>query len=133
MDTLSTENSLVRDHLKHMGVSLDSSPLSNQQKEILLGKMSALSQSGGENMSSSCDKDWDNKSCSSISEISLAHLQGRIQQIEETHYCTHEELQATVQELEDLKEQNAELQPRKSPITRRETCDFRIFILLYIL
>uniref|UniRef100_A0A914W4A3 Calponin-homology (CH) domain-containing protein n=1 Tax=Plectus sambesii TaxID=2011161 RepID=A0A914W4A3_9BILA len=46
--------------------------------------------------------DWDRQSCSS--EISFACLQDRIVQMEETHYCTTEELQATLQELTDLQD-----------------------------
>jgi hypothetical protein len=44
--------------------------------------------------------DWDKRSSSS--EVSVACLQDRILQMEETHYSTNEELQATIQELSDL-------------------------------
>ena len=44
--------------------------------------------------------DWDKRSTSS--EVSVACLQDKILQMEETHYSTHEELQATIQELSDL-------------------------------
>lgn len=54
--------------------------------------------------------DWDKQSSSSISELSVANLQDRINQMEETHYSTSEELQATLQELNDLQEQVTELQ-----------------------
>ena len=47
---------------------------------------------------------------SSGSEVSLACLQGRIQQMEETHHSTNEELQATLQELADLQVQLNESQ-----------------------
>lgn len=40
-----------------------------------------------------------------MSEISVACLQDRLTQMEETHYSTDEELQATLQELSDLQEQ----------------------------
>ncbi|KAG7154448.1 Cytospin-A-like 1 [Homarus americanus] len=64
---------------------------------------------GGEDPSSCGDRgEWDNKSTSSVSEMSVACLQDRIQQMEETHYCTNEELQATLQELDDLREQLSE-------------------------
>lgn len=46
--------------------------------------------------------DWDKHSSSSVSEVSVACLQDRILQMEETHYSTNEELQATIQELSDL-------------------------------
>uniref|UniRef100_A0A8D8PZQ6 Cytospin-A n=1 Tax=Cacopsylla melanoneura TaxID=428564 RepID=A0A8D8PZQ6_9HEMI len=54
--------------------------------------------------------DWDKHSSSSLSEISVACLQDRITQMEETHYCTNEELQATLQELADLQNQLIDLQ-----------------------
>lgn len=54
--------------------------------------------------------DWDKQSSSSLSEVSVACLQDRIMQMEETHYSTSEELQATLQELADLQVQLSELQ-----------------------
>ncbi|ROT78293.1 Cytospin-A, partial [Penaeus vannamei] len=111
VQTLSAENKLLRDRLLQLGVSLDSSPLSDQEKELLLSKVSTISQNGGEGPSSCGDRgEWDNKSTSSVSEMSVACLQDRIQQMEETHYCTNEELQATLQELDDLREQLSECQ-----------------------
>lgn len=47
---------------------------------------------------------------SEVSGVSLACLQGRIQQMEETHHSTNEELQATLQELSDLQVQLNEFQ-----------------------
>lgn len=44
--------------------------------------------------------EWDKRS--SVSEVSVTCLQDRILQMEETHYSTNEELQATIQELSDL-------------------------------
>lgn len=52
--------------------------------------------------------DWDKQSSSS--EVSVACLQDKIIQMEETHYSTNEELQATLQELTDLQNQVLELQ-----------------------
>lgn len=52
--------------------------------------------------------DWDKQSTSSS--VSLANLQDRINQMEETHYSTSEELQATLQELNDLQDQVHRLQ-----------------------
>ena len=46
--------------------------------------------------------EWDKHSSSSVSGVSVACLQDRILQMEETHYSTNEELQATIQELSDL-------------------------------
>lgn len=53
-----------------------------------------------ENAARSATPDWDKRS--SGSEVSVACLQDRILQMEETHYSTNEELQATIQELSDL-------------------------------
>lgn len=50
-----------------------------------------------------------NKSSDALSEISVACLTERILQMEETHYSTNEELQATLQELGDLQQSVNEL------------------------
>ncbi|XP_074643646.1 catenin alpha-2-like [Tubulanus polymorphus] len=50
----------------------------------------------------SCWERQSNKSLDALSEVSVACLQDRISQMEETHYSTSEELQATLQELGDL-------------------------------
>lgn len=54
---------------------------------------------------------WDSRSKSSdaLSDISVANLTERILQMEETHYSTNEELQATLQELGDLQDTVNEL------------------------
>ena len=55
----------------------------------------------------SLENNWDkmsNKSSDAMSEVSVACLQDRILQMEETHYSTNEELQATMQELIDLQD-----------------------------
>ena len=54
---------------------------------------------------------WDNRSKSSdaLSDVSVANLTERIIQMEETHYSTNEELQATLQELGDLQDAVNEL------------------------
>ena len=44
------------------------------------------------------------------SEVSVACLQDKLVQMEENNYSTHEELQATLQELTDLQHQLEELQ-----------------------
>lgn len=61
------------------------------------------------------------KSSEATSEVAVASLQDRIQQMEETHYSTNEELQATLQELTDLQqtvnsltEENEQLSNEKS-------------------
>jgi hypothetical protein len=61
---------------------------------------------------------WERQSRqSSGSEVSLACLQGRIQQMEETHHSTNEELQATLQELADLQVQLNEFQSENDRLT----------------
>lgn len=54
---------------------------------------------------------WDSRSKSSdaLSDVSVANLTERIIQMEETHYSTNEELQATLQELGDLQDAVNEL------------------------
>ncbi|VVC97792.1 unnamed protein product [Leptidea sinapis] len=52
--------------------------------------------------------EWDKHSSSSLSEVSVACLQDRILQMEEHHYSTSEELQATLAELADLQSQLAD-------------------------
>jgi cytospin len=59
-------------------------------------------------MDGAATPDWDKQSSSS--EVSVACLQDKIIQMEETHYSTNEELQATLQELTDLQNQVLELQ-----------------------
>ncbi|KAG0713981.1 Cytospin-A [Chionoecetes opilio] len=110
LTTLTLENQHLKERLMQLGVSVEAS-LSEQDKELLLAKACSVSQNGGEAEDASLCADrgeWDNKSTSSVSEVSVACLQDRIHQMEETHYCTNEELQATLQELEDLREQLTE-------------------------
>lgn len=55
----------------------------------------------------SSDHNWDkqsNKSSDAMSEVALQNLTERILEMEETHYSTNEELQATLQELGDLQD-----------------------------
>ncbi|XP_034230768.1 uncharacterized protein LOC117639325 isoform X2 [Thrips palmi] len=66
------------------------------------------------------DRDWDKHSCSSLSEVSVACLQDRIMQMEETHYSTNEELQATLQELADLQAQLTEQQSENERLTEEK-------------
>ncbi|XP_063988838.1 cytospin-A-like isoform X4 [Diachasmimorpha longicaudata] len=64
--------------------------------------------------------EWDKRSSSSVSEVSVACLQDRILQMEETHYSTNEELQATIQELSDLQAQLSELQTDNERLTEEK-------------
>jgi len=61
---------------------------------------------GGVELAYSLECQWEKASNKSsdggTSEVSVACLQDRILQMEETHYSTNEELQATLQELTDL-------------------------------
>jgi len=106
----------------------ESSPLTDHQKELLLqnrmkscsappsimagslegGSGGVLADSGEE-----LSNEWEVKSSggSSVhSEVSVACLQDKLVQMEENNYSTHEELQATLQELTDLQHQLEELQ-----------------------
>jgi len=104
----------------------EASPLTDHQKELLLqnrmkscsappsimagsleGVGAGLADSGEE---LSCE--WEVKSSggSSVhSQVSVACLQDKLVQMEENNYSTHEELQATLQELTDLQHQLEEL------------------------
>ena len=97
----------------------ENSPLTDHQKELLLQNrikscsappsiMGGLADSGEE-----LSNEWEVKSSggSSVhSEVSVACLQDKLVQMEENNYSTHEELQATLQELTDLQHQLEELQ-----------------------
>ncbi|XP_026470332.1 cytospin-A-like isoform X3 [Ctenocephalides felis] len=55
--------------------------------------------------------EWEkNTSCKSLDHMSVACLQVKIHEMEETHHSTNEELQATLQELSDLQSQLSEMQ-----------------------
>jgi len=102
----------------------ESSPLTDHQKELLLqnrikscsappsimaGSLDGGLADSGEELSN----EWEVKSSggSSVhSEVSVACLQDKLVQMEENNYSTHEELQATLQELTDLQHQLEELQ-----------------------
>ncbi|KAH8240259.1 hypothetical protein KR026_001241 [Drosophila bipectinata] len=67
--------------------------------------------------------DWDKQSSSS--EISVACLQDKIIQMEETHYSTNEELQATLQELADLQTQLSDTQTENERLTEEKNALFQ--------
>lgn len=112
LDRLTEENSTLRARLRDVAHS----PLSDSEKQQILLDASrlhnsapasiAITQEDGSptgNTDNTCSTpDWDKHSSSSMSEVSVACLQDRILQMEETHYSTNEELQATIQELSDL-------------------------------
>lgn len=121
LEALQVENSSLRDRLLQLGIdpqegkgedplqrsasagSLDGTS-SREQAKSLDGALSDEACPGGSRL------DWDKASTSSLSEMSVACLQDRIMQMEETHYSTNEELQATLQELTDLQDQLMDLQ-----------------------
>lgn len=142
LEHLTDENTTLKCRLRDVAHS----PLSDNEKQQLLDTHRQHSSSapasiaanfhgadtannGGD--STACPTpDWDKHSSSSISEVSVACLQDRINQMQETHYrwniilyfttdsgdkkiyffSTNEELQATLQELTDLQAQLTELQ-----------------------
>jgi chromosome segregation ATPase len=130
LEQLSAENSSLRARLHNVAHS----PLSDSEKEQLL-----LATTGRQHSSApasimatelqgdltlgdtSCSTpEWDKQSNSSMSEVSVACLQDRIMQMEETHYSTNEELQATLQELADLQAQLTELQADNERLTEEK-------------
>ncbi|KAG0425090.1 hypothetical protein HPB47_027720 [Ixodes persulcatus] len=133
LEALQEENRRLRDKLLQMGAPIEQSPLSDSDKEQLLlgrsasGSMASLDGAAareqakstegalsdadvGESSPGGARLEWDKASTSSLSEMSVACLQDRIMQMEETHYSTNEELQATLQELTDLQDQLTDLQ-----------------------
>lgn len=115
LERLTEENEALRVHLRNVAHS----PLSDSEKQQLLDASRlhnsapasiAIPQDDGSANNTSTPQegaqcttpDWDKHSSSSMSEVSVACLQDRILQMEETHYSTNEELQATIQELSDL-------------------------------
>uniref|UniRef100_U5EFR0 Putative paramyosin n=1 Tax=Corethrella appendiculata TaxID=1370023 RepID=U5EFR0_9DIPT len=114
LNRLLNENETLRDRLKNVVQS----PLSDSEKQQIIDNTQRLHSSAPasialpnshETESTPCmTPDWDKQSSSS--EIAVACLQDKIIQMEETHYSTNEELQATLQELADLQNQILELQ-----------------------
>lgn len=115
LERLTEENETLRCRLREV----PHSPLSDSDKQQLLLDVSRLHNSAPASIAvipqddatinntpqdniQCSTPDWDKHSSSSVSEISVACLQDRILQMEETHYSTNEELQATIQELSDL-------------------------------
>ncbi|KAK2584412.1 hypothetical protein KPH14_006794 [Odynerus spinipes] len=134
LERLAEENEALRARLRNVAHS----PLSDSEKQQLLLDASRLHNSAPASIaipqddsctpnanipqdSAQCTTpDWDKHSSSSISEVSVACLQDRILQMEETHYSTNEELQATIQELSDLQAQLTELQADNERLTEEK-------------
>ncbi|XP_063927359.1 uncharacterized protein LOC135140650 isoform X4 [Zophobas morio] len=116
VDQLAEENTILRNRLRDVAHS----PLSDNEKQQLLYEArhhssapasiaTNLLDDGGD-ITSCPTPEWDKHSSSNVSEVSVACLQDKINQMQETHYSTNEELQATLQELTDLQRQLTELQ-----------------------
>nr|XP_012214977.1 PREDICTED: cytospin-A-like isoform X5 [Linepithema humile] len=133
LERLTEENEALRVHLRNVAHS----PLSDSEKQQLLDASRlhnsapasiAIPQDDGSVHNTSTPQegaqcttpDWDKHSSSSMSEVSVACLQDRILQMEETHYSTNEELQATIQELSDLQAQLTELQADNERLTEEK-------------
>ncbi|CAH0595213.1 unnamed protein product [Chrysodeixis includens] len=115
LERLADENGALRARLR--GVA--HSPLSDSEKRQLLlapaprrmhsSAPASIALANGEGESGEASTpEWDKHSSSSLSEVSVACLQDRILQMEEHHYSTSEELQATLAELADLQSQLAD-------------------------
>ncbi|XP_052739261.1 extracellular matrix-binding protein ebh isoform X3 [Bicyclus anynana] len=116
LERLADENGTLRARLR--GVA--HSPLSDSEKRQLLLAPAprrmhssapasiALAHNGEGDSGEASTPEWDKHSSSSLSEVSVACLQDRILQMEEHHYSTSEELQATLAELADLQSQLAD-------------------------
>ncbi|KAJ8711180.1 hypothetical protein PYW07_008422 [Mythimna separata] len=115
LERLADENGALRARLR--GVA--HSPLSDSEKRQLLlapaprrmhsSAPASIALANGEGDSGEpSTPEWDKHSSSSLSEVSVACLQDRILQMEEHHYSTSEELQATLAELADLQTQLAD-------------------------
>ncbi|XP_055389161.1 putative mediator of RNA polymerase II transcription subunit 26 isoform X2 [Condylostylus longicornis] len=111
---LSDENETLRNRLR----DVVNSPLSDAEKHQIIQDSQRLHSSAPASIALPNNHEVDGTPCvtpdwdknSSSSEISVACLQDKIIQMEETHYSTNEELQATLQELADLQSQLGELQ-----------------------
>lgn len=133
MEKLTQDNQVLRARLRDVAHS----PLSDSEKQQLLLDASRLHNSAPASIAMAQNDvgitpvtsnttpdnprcttpEWDKHSSSSVSEVSVACLQDRILQMEETHYSTNEELQATIQELSDLQAQLTELQTDNERLT----------------
>jgi chromosome segregation ATPase len=124
LELLRNENKLLKEKLREVGISVEHSTDSEKLSALQNGTLAELDESensldheeSAENMLSAGDfsyidnSNWDKVSQKSgESELSVACLQDRISQMEESHYSTNEELQATLQELTDLQQAVNEL------------------------
>ncbi|KAK0082351.1 hypothetical protein PV326_007226, partial [Microctonus aethiopoides] len=138
VERLTQDNQVLRARLRDVAHS----PLSDSEKQQLLLDASRLHNSSSASIAMAqndvtlatsasntatndnprcATPEWDKNSSSSVSEVSVACLQDRILQMEETHYSTNEELQATIQELSDLQAQLTELQSDNERLTEEKS------------
>ncbi|CAH1278410.1 unnamed protein product [Diabrotica balteata] len=140
LEHLTEENTALRNRLRDVAHS----PLSDNEKQQLLFDSHRHHSSApasiatniideGNGADTTCTTpDWDKHSSSNVSEVSVACLQDKINQMQETHYrirefgdmCTNEELQATLQELTDLQRQLTELQQENERLNEEKTLMF---------
>lgn len=131
MDKIAEENTALRNRLRDVAHS----PLSDNEKQQLLFESrhhssapasiatNVVDDNGGD--ATTCTTpDWDKHSSSNVSEVSVACLQDKINQMQETHYSTNEELQAALQELTDLQRQLTELQQENERLNEEKTLMF---------
>ncbi|XP_053952097.1 cytospin-A isoform X1 [Anastrepha ludens] len=128
--TLKYENESLRNRLR----DVVNSPLSDAEKHQIIQDSQRLHSSAPASIAlpSTTDNDvgtpcltpdWDKHSSSS--EISVACLQDKIIQMEETHYSTNEELQATLQELADLQAQLGDAQAENERLAEEKDVLFQ--------
>ncbi|CAG9862559.1 unnamed protein product [Phyllotreta striolata] len=132
LEHLTEENTALRNRLRDVALS----PLSDNEKRQLLFDSHRHHSSApasiatniiddGNGGGTTCTTpDWDKHSSGNVSEVSVACLQDKINQMQETHYSTNEELQATVQELTDLQRQFADLQHENERLNEEKSLMF---------
>ncbi|XP_018568252.1 uncharacterized protein LOC108908637 isoform X2 [Anoplophora glabripennis] len=134
LEQLTEENTALRNRLRDVAHS----PLSDNEKQQLLYEThhrhhssapasiatNLIDEGTGGDITACPTPDWDKHSSSNVSEVSVACLQDKINQMQETHYSTNEELQATLQELTDLQRQLTELQQENERLNEEKTLMF---------
>ncbi|CAG9821437.1 unnamed protein product [Phaedon cochleariae] len=132
LEKLAEDNTALRNRLRDVAHS----PLSDNEKQQLLFESHRHHNSApasiatnildeGNGGDTTCTTpDWDKHSSGNISEVSVACLQDKINQMQETHYSTNEELQATLQELTDLQMQLTELRQENERLNEEKTLMF---------
>ena len=114
---LTAENQQLKVRLVAMSAKVNSIAISDTEKDLLLKGHQKCSSAPPSIVGP--NEAWEKGSASSsaLSEISVACLQDRIIQMEENHYCTNEELQATLQELNDLQDQLTDMKVQNEQLS----------------